>query len=227
MHRRPAGFTLVETATVVLLVSMVTAGMLKGQALIQAARVRSLIAQQEDVKASFAAFRDRYKALPGDYAGAGSTLSCSNSACVAGNGDGRIATASAGVHENLLVWTHLSAAGFITGTYLMANAATHAADESNTPKNAYGRYLDLRYDSNWGPEGNTQLQHNVKTGNQIPVRIIAEIDLKVDDGRPYSGTFQFSAYGTPSTHPNHNDCVVGQAWNIDADSGNCGGADRL
>ena len=34
----------------------------------------------------------------------------------------------------------------------------------------------------------------MKTGGQMPVEIIAEIDRKIDDGKPATGAFQFSPY---------------------------------
>ncbi len=46
-------------------------------------------------------------------------------------------------------------------------------------------------------------KHNLKTGSQVPVEIMAEVDRKIDDGLPYAGGFQYSVYvpnaGTPLT----------------------------
>ena len=51
------------------------------------------------------------------------------------------------------------------------------------------------------------LKHNLKTGNQIPVEIPAEVDRKHDDGRP-DGAFQFSAYApSGATAPTLANCV--------------------
>jgi hypothetical protein len=74
-------------------------------------------------------------------------------------------------------------------------------------------------------------KHNLKTGSQVPVEIMAEVDRKIDDGLPYAGGFQYSVYvpnaGTPLTPT---DCVnvavppAGSTWKIGGSSTNCGGA---
>ena len=55
----------------------------------------------------------------------------------------------AGLHEEILAWSHLSAAGFLRGSYTMTNSSTAVPDRSNTPGNAYGVYLQLASDANW------------------------------------------------------------------------------
>jgi hypothetical protein len=56
-------------------------------------------------------------------------------------------------------------------------------------------------DQRYGP-GTGALKHNLKTGAQIPVEIVSEVDRKIDDGNPNSGTFQFSSYaGSGATAP--------------------------
>jgi hypothetical protein len=130
-------------------------------------------------------------------------------------------------HEEILAWTHLSGAGFINGSYTMANGAVSLPDDDNTPKNVYGVYVELITDSNWGQAGNTFKKTNVKTGSQVPVEILAEVDRKIDDGMPYTGTFQFSPYVAnpgPSTIPNAATCTSSGAWNIGGGDTNCGAA---
>jgi len=40
--------------------------------------------------------------------------------------------------------------------------------------------------------GASPARHHIKTGSQIPVEIIAEVDRKIDDGDALKGGFQFS-----------------------------------
>ena len=121
---RGRGFTLLETAIVVVTLGFLMVGVLKGQELIQGARVHSLIAQQDGIKVAFFAFYDRYRALPGDYAAASANISCGASACLNGNGNGHIEAGTGGaIHEEILAWQHLSAAGFLQGNYQMLNVA--------------------------------------------------------------------------------------------------------
>ena len=65
--RKHGGFTLVEVAIVIVIIGLLLGGILKGEELITGARVRNLISQADGIKAAYYGFRDRYRALPGDY----------------------------------------------------------------------------------------------------------------------------------------------------------------
>ena len=56
---------------------------------------------------------------------------------------------------------------------------------------------------------------------------MAEIDRKIDDGNPYTGAFQFSAYAPGSTAPDPTTCTKGSNWNISSGDTNCGAASLL
>ena len=220
MKNKSNGFTLIEIAIVLVIIGLLLGGVLKGQELITGARVRNLISQQDGIKAAYFGFQDRYRALPGDYAQATVNI---NGATRNGNGNGQIEPAAAPVNgsapeEHILAWEHLSRAGFINGSYTFAAAAT----DTTTPKNPYSTYLQLIYDNNYGT-GVASARHNLKTGNQIPVNILAEIDLKIDDGNPSGGAFQFSAFGGPTAATCVDATTNPVSWNIRGDQSNCGG----
>jgi prepilin-type N-terminal cleavage/methylation domain-containing protein len=236
MRRRSKGFTLIEIAIVLVIIGLLVGGVLKGQELITGARVRNLISQQDGIKAAFFGFQDRFRALPGDYATADANINCGASACAKGNGNGQIESAATPVngsvtHEETLVWSHLAGAGFLSGSYSFTDAA---AADATTPKNAYSSFLDLEMDQRYGP-GTGALKHNLKTGAQIPVEIVSEVDRKIDDGNPNSGTFQFSTYaGSGATAPaptGAQGCidttVTPNVWAIKNASTNCGAANLL
>ena len=128
-------------------------------------------------------------------------------------------------HEEILAWNHLTAAGFMNGSYTPASGATDPADD-NTPKNPYSVYVQLIYDGVYGAQtGITKpAKHNLKTGGQVPVEIIAEVDRKIDDGKPDSGGFQFSMYDPNTNNPAIDDCTAAGQWNISVATTNCGGA---
>jgi len=237
MKRQQQGFTLIEIAIVLVIIGLLLGGILKGQELITSARVRNLISQQDGVKAAFFGFQDRFRAFPGDYTaatvnivGVAATAACGNGN---GNGNGRIETANA---ENVLAWEHLSKAGFITGTYTCAAAE----GPTTSPVNPYGINMQVVFDGIYGA-GTTAtpaaLRHNIKSGSQVPVDIIAEMDRKIDDGAPNTGGFQFSRYqGLGATAPT--DGAAAQpactsattpagTWNATNGSTNCGGASLL
>jgi len=224
MQKLARGFTLIEIAIVLVIIGLLLGGVIKGEELIRAARVRSLISEEQGIKAAFYGFQDRFRALPGDYAGASSNINCGATACVNGDGNGRIEPGNAaGMHEEIMLWTHLTAAGFLNGSFTAAAADT-APTDANNPKNPYSVYVQLVYDNNYGT-GTTPSRHNFKTGGHIPVELVAEVDRKVDDGNPYTGSFQFSPYAPPgAVAPNAATCVSGTNWNIAGDDSNCAGA---
>jgi hypothetical protein len=83
-------------------------------------------------------------------------------------------------HEEILVWMHLASAGFLNGSYTMTPNATLFNDD-NTPKNPYNIYLQLIYDNVYSDTiGVPPQKHNLKTGAQVPVEIISEVDRKID-----------------------------------------------
>jgi prepilin-type N-terminal cleavage/methylation domain-containing protein len=232
MMYKSRGFTLIEIAIVLVIIGLLLGGVLKGQELITGARVRNLISQQDGIKAAFFGFQDRYRALPGDYAAADVNI---NGTSGNGNGNGRIednADTSSGTnvqHEEILAWNHLTSAGFMNGSYNMATSSVSIPGDDNNPKNPYSVYVQLIYDNVYGmPGSNPPSKHNLKTGGQVPVEIVAEVDRKIDDGKPASGGFQFSEY-TPSTgtQPDSTSCTTGGAnalWAVTGSDTNCGGA---
>jgi hypothetical protein len=80
---------------------------------------------------------------------------------------------------------------------------------------------------------NTPARHNLKTGNQIPVSFLQEIDTKVDDGLPNAGFFRFSAFAAGDASPVAGaaaapNCTNGggqnAVWNATNGTTNCGAA---
>ena len=214
------------------IIGLLLGSILKGQELLTSARVRQLIAQQDGVKAAYLGFLERYRALPGDYAQA--TLSVNNTT-QNGNGNGRIEDGST-PNEAILVWEHLSGSSFLSGSYRYGVVESPATSQMNR----YGTFQQLVYDGIYGA-GSTAtpatLRHNIKTGSQIPVEILAEADRKIDDGHPNAGSFQFSRYagGAPAAPTDGNlvspSCTSATspdaAWNTAIGSPNCGGASLL
>ena len=65
--KQQKGFTLVEIAIVLVIIGLLLGGILKGQELINSARVRNLADQNSGVQAAYYGFIDRYRRIPGDF----------------------------------------------------------------------------------------------------------------------------------------------------------------
>ena len=219
--RNQTGFTLIEIAIVLVIVGVLLGAVLKGQELIQSARVRNLAATQNEVTVAFFGFRDRYRAYPGDYNLASTNLP-NVAATSDGNSGGQILLNGA-MLESIAAWEHLSKAGFVTGSYTY-NATVSSA---TNPTNAYGVFLQLIFDNAFADTGAAVARHNIKLGNQIPVGIIAELDRKIDDGNAQTGTFRFSAYTEGGAAPTAANCHTAGAWLAATSEPNCGGASLL
>ena len=60
MQRRQSGFTLIEVAIVLVVIGLLIGGILKGQELVNSARVRSLANLNAGTQAAYYGFIDRY-----------------------------------------------------------------------------------------------------------------------------------------------------------------------
>ncbi len=227
MGKQQSGFTLIEIAIVLVIIGLLLGGVLKGQELITAARVRNIISSQDGIKAAYFGFLDRYRALPGDYSEANARANIPGcGGCFGGNADGRIITDGTSA-EAVHVWEHLSKAGFITGSYI-SGSATAAATTANTPTNPYGSTIQLIFDNvyregNSGGADTGAPRHNLKTGGNVPSDIMAEVDRKVDDGLAGTGQLRLSSFGGTSAY---NVCAIDTsgAWQSATSIATCGGA---
>lgn len=232
--RLERGLTIIESALVLLVIGLLFAGAVLGQNLISNGQVRQVIAAHDGHRAAILAFQDRFRSLPGDYPDAKANI---ENVQHTGNGNGRVesnasAMAPTGVAaEDILAWDHLSKAHFIQGAYEF-NAIPSAA---SLPRNRYGGFVDFAYDAAYAATSGTPPQHHtLKTGNQIPVELLAQVDQKIDDGDALAGNFRFSDYARSGTVPQApgttGACVSSSGhWDTTAPalSMNCGGASLL
>ncbi len=202
--RKQQGFTLIEIAIVLVIIGLLLGGVLKGQELINAARVRNIASQLDGVKVAYLGFQDRYRAYPGDVGDAQAAAQIPNATVGCGTagtgfcGNGKIDPA-----ENLVAWSHLSKSGFISGSYNGVVGTTQATFQTPTtadaPSNPFGGFMAIVHDQDYGDGVTTTPANvlNIKTGGSIPATTIAELDRKVDDGLAYSGQFRTTiTYGS-------------------------------
>jgi prepilin-type N-terminal cleavage/methylation domain-containing protein len=171
---RQAGFTLVETAIVLVIVGLLVGIILKGQEMITQAKIKNLVADFSGVSAAYYGYQDRYRAVPGDDAGAARWAGAS-----AGNGDGRLAGAynsATATEESRLWWDHLRRAGFVAG------------NGTRQPNNPLNGMLGVQTgDAAGGPALGGLVRVIVCSAN-LPGRFAIGADTQMDDGAGTSGT---------------------------------------
>ncbi len=233
---RAQGFTLIEIAIVLVIIGLLLGGVIKGQELITSARVHNLADQHSSVQAAYFAFMDRYRSVPGDMSNenarraiGGAVTPGSN---YGGNGNGQLDDGN--VKEVAALWHQMAAAGFIQGSYL--GGATNSRDyiqADMAPKNPFGGSMLLaRLDEYLDTSGAVPVRLGFVFGKQIPVKVLHELDLKIDDGRPDKGSLRASTqtargssgYGGLELSGAEN-CVERAGgdwiWNVSAEAQDC------
>ena len=74
MGKRQQGFTLVEIAVVMVIIGLLLGGVLKGQELINSAKVKSVINDFRNTSTHVFGYQDRFRAMPGDDPGVANRL---------------------------------------------------------------------------------------------------------------------------------------------------------
>lgn len=191
MHMKSSrGFTLVEIAIVLVIIGLLLGGVLKGQELITSARVRNLADQSAGIQAAYYGFVDRFRQVPGDWP-AQQAAQAIPGVVTGGNGNGRLDRSRTEWTESLALWEQLSRAGFIQGPYTGGDAAPGSSGGNTAPRNAFNGYLILARNNDYlDPEADPPERLNLVLGRGVPVNILRELDLKVDDGLPQSGVMR-------------------------------------
>ncbi|MDD3021590.1 MAG: prepilin-type N-terminal cleavage/methylation domain-containing protein [Alphaproteobacteria bacterium] len=210
-RRSERGFTLVELAIVMIIIGLLIGGILKGQELINNARVSSSVTQLKGIEAAVNTFKDKYAALPGDISNASTRLpGCTGAICTTnGNGDGLIQTTggdlgaaqltpASGTNETAM-FAHLTVASLLTGA-VEPNTAwslqTSLPDFNLGGKIRFGYVPNATAQTGQVATANYTGGHYMAVGNggaaltasTMSAGDLANIDRKLDDGMPNTGS---------------------------------------
>lgn len=200
MKRNQSGFTLIEIAIVLVIIGLLLGGVLKGQELINSAKVKNLSADFKNIPIFIYGYQDKFKALPGDDAAAATHLTgATNATTPAGTqGNGVINgnwNTTTNTDESFLFWQHVRLAGLAPGP-------TAVGDADYIPKNAVSGKIGIQ-------GGTAALAATpVKDANNVAIRgayiicsegilgkFAKQMDTTLDDGNTATG----SMLATPTT----------------------------
>jgi len=196
MKRNQSGFTLIEIAIVLVIIGLLLGGVLKGQELINSAKVKNLATDFKNIPVFIYGYQDKYKALPGDDSSAVTHLPVNTNILVTpGNGSGIIDGAwNATTGESYNFWQHVRLAGFAPGSIDTANITG-----DYIPKNTVGGAIGVT-NSLVSPAGNTPITGlkgtYVVCSDSISGKFAKQLDTLLDDGNTATGSMMVIPTGT-------------------------------
>ncbi|MFO7542286.1 MAG: prepilin-type N-terminal cleavage/methylation domain-containing protein [Thiobacillus sp.] len=185
VHRhKQSGFTLIEIAIVLVIIGLLLGGILKGQELINSARVKNLATDFRNIPLFIYGYQDKFKALPGDdpavVAHVSGTLATNGTQ---GNGaiEGNWNSTTAG-DESFLFWQHVRLAGLAPGP-----TSTGAGDYR--PLNSVGGFLGIQ--SSVPITGMSGTYFICSAG--ILGKFVKQLDSQLDDSNTAAGSMMASS----------------------------------
>lgn len=196
MHPRPqTGFTLVEMATVLVIIGLLLGMAFKGKDLIDGAKVKSIYASTNKIQSAMQVFFERYQAYPGDGCAADAV---SAPACTGGAGHDKNGLVE-GDTEPLMFWSML-----VKTTGMLAQA------DQKMPTGVMWAVAEGVNGSGGTEPDKSWLVAGSLGEAAVDIRYVCALDQQFDDGDPASGQIRssVSAGDTRNSYQADVDC-----WN--------------
>ncbi len=188
MRKQQSGFTLVEIAIVLVIIGLLLGGILKGQELINSAKVKNLANDFRVIPTYIYAYQDKFKALPGDDPQANTHVNGATTATTPagkqGNGviDGNW-NSTTNTDESFLFWQQVRLSNLAAGP-------TDVTDPTYIPTNAVGGKLGV----NSATAAQVEIQGMTGTYQVCSTGILGkfakQLDVQMDDGNTATGSLR-------------------------------------
>jgi prepilin-type N-terminal cleavage/methylation domain-containing protein len=183
-----SGFTLVEIAIVLVIIGLLLGGILKGQELINSAKVKNIANDFRVIPTYVYAYQDKFRALPGDDNAA---ITHVGATATNGNGNGVIegAVFAAGNNptgEALQFWQQVRLAN-------LASGPTDTADATYVPTNAVGGKISVSSMATGQPWIATMTGSYQICSKGILGKFVKQLDIQMDDGNTATGSLRAAA----------------------------------
>lgn len=185
MKQTQSGFTLIEIAIVLVIIGLLLGGVVKGQELVNGAKVRNLAADFRNIPILIYSYQDKFRAIPGDDGAVTSHLTGSTAATTPSNTNGNgildgAWNSTTSTDESYLFWQHVRLANLTTGT-------TTTSSSDYLPKNASGGTIGLQSGSTANAPITGMRGTYVICSSSIPGRFAKQLDTQLDDGNTAAG----------------------------------------
>jgi len=176
--KKVSGFTLIELAIVLVIIGLLLGFVLKGQPLIDSAKVKKMARDFQNVQLYIHGYQDRFKTLPGDDHSADVHVSGTNPVNGTRNGviEGNWDTTDDD-DESCAVWQHVRLAGLSAGSATISCAANN----NYQPRNADGGLIGVQSVSTFGDITGMRGAY-VVCSDAVQGPLAAQLDTTLDDG---------------------------------------------
>jgi len=202
MKRNQSGFTLIEIAIVLVIIGLLLGGVLKGQELINSAKVKNLANDFRNIPVYIYGYQDKFKAVPGDdqqadvhvvgtkaTTPAGTTL---GNGVINGNWDSNTPS-----DESIVFWQHVRLAGLAAGPTVVPATITNDQDPY-LPQNTVGGRIGIESASATPPIANLKGSYII-CSQHIQGKFAKQLDATLDDGVANTGSVMITADAASST----------------------------
>lgn len=199
-----SGFTLIEIAIVLVIIGLLLGGVLKGQELINNAKVKSFATDFRNIPIMIYGYQDKFRSLPGDDALVvthipTATLATTPAGTVGNGVINGVWDTTTNTDESCLFWQHVRLAGLAPGS----TTVSCAANADYWPKNANGGQIGVQSNTAFATMTGAMNGSYIICSKNILGQFVLQLDATLDDGNPQTGSMrailQSAVGGAPST----------------------------